>query len=276
MIPTAVQDELARPATIDEETIASYRKDGFVVLRGVLSRETIAFFENHVTRQVEANSAHYLPLEKRDTYGKAFLQIPNLWTHDETIAALVRSSRLGRIAAELMECAGARIYHDQALYKEAGGGKTPWHADQFYWPLDTVNTTTAWIPLQDTPLDMGPLAFSPESQHVSFGRDLAISDESDRRIGDFMKTRDQTLVEEPFAAGDVSFHMGWTFHRAGANLTDRPRRVMTVIYMDKDARILEPKSDAHRNDLSAWMPGCKPGDIAASRLNPVVWPVESE
>ncbi len=276
MIPTAITDELATPFALDNAEIAGYQKDGFVVLRGVLSRETIDFFENHVTRQVEANSAHYLPLEKRDTYGKAFLQIPNLWTHDETIAALVRSSRLGRIAAELMECAGARIYHDQALYKEAGGGKTPWHADQFYWPLDTVSTTTAWIPLQDTPLDMGPLAFSPESQHVSFGRDLAISDESDRRIGDFMKTRDQTLVEEPFAAGDVSFHMGWTFHRAGANLTDRPRRVMTVIYMDKDARILEPKSDPHRKDLEAWMPGCKPGEIAASRLNPVVWPVESE
>ena len=59
---------------------------------------------------------------------------------------------------------GVRMYHDQALYKEAGGGITPWHADQYYWPLETDKTITAWIPLQATPLEMGPLEFSAGSQ----------------------------------------------------------------------------------------------------------------
>jgi len=40
-------------------------------------------------------------------------------------------------------------------------------------------------------------------------------------------------VEEAFELGEVSFHSGWTFHRAGRNLTGRPREVMTVIYMDE-------------------------------------------
>ncbi len=30
---------------------------------------------------------------------------------------------------------GVRLYHHQALYKEPSGGVTPWHADQYYWPL---------------------------------------------------------------------------------------------------------------------------------------------
>ena len=34
-------------------------------------------------------------------------------------------------------------------------------------------------------------------------------------------------------AGEVSFHSGWTFHRAEGNSTQHPRKVMTVIYMDK-------------------------------------------
>lgn len=53
-----------------------------------------------------------------------------------------------------------RLYHDQALYKEAGGGPTPWHADQYYWPLTTDRVVTAWVPLQPVSPDMGPLAFA--------------------------------------------------------------------------------------------------------------------
>jgi Phytanoyl-CoA dioxygenase (PhyH) len=55
---------------------------------------------------------------------------------------------------------GVRLYHDQALYKEAGGGPTPWHADQYYWPLTTDRVVTAWVPLQAVSADMGPLAFA--------------------------------------------------------------------------------------------------------------------
>lgn len=95
-------------------------------------------------------------MEERDTYSRAFLQVMNLWRADDTVRALVFSKRLAAIACQLMEVDGVRIYHDQALYKEPSGGFTPWHADQYYWPLATDKTITAWIPLQATPLSMGP------------------------------------------------------------------------------------------------------------------------
>lgn len=44
-----------------------------------------------------------------------------------------------------------RIYHDQALYKEPGGGCTPWHADGYYFPLSSGKILTAWVPLQPVP-----------------------------------------------------------------------------------------------------------------------------
>ena len=80
-----------------------------------------------------------------------------------------------------------RLYHDQALYKEPSGGITPWHADQYYWPLNTDRCCTAWIPLQDTPLEMGPLAFSPGSHMVDLGRSLEISDQSEATIKEALK-----------------------------------------------------------------------------------------
>jgi ectoine hydroxylase-related dioxygenase (phytanoyl-CoA dioxygenase family) len=42
-----------------------------------------------------------------------------------------------------------QIYHDQALLKESGGGITPRHQDQHYWPLDTADAVTMWMPLVD-------------------------------------------------------------------------------------------------------------------------------
>lgn len=80
------------------------------------------------------------------------------------------------------------------------------------------------------------------------------------------------IDEAPYDLGDVSFHGGWTFHRAGANRGVQPRSVMTIIYIDADMRIAQPVSDMQRNDLARWLPGLKPGDAAASDLNPIIGP----
>ena len=68
--------------------------------------------------------------------------------------------------------------------------------------------------------------------------------------------------------GEVSFHSGWTFHRADGNSTDQPRKVMTVIYMDKDMRVIEPQHANHRADLnwcdsSSLVDGCTAAAVCA-------------
>ena len=69
----------------------------------------------------------------------------------------------------------------------------------------------------------------------------------------------------------MSFHLGWTYHCAPPNRTDRVRKVMTVIYVDADMRVAAPENDNQRADLAAWFPGLAPGDPAASEINPVLW-----
>lgn len=57
------------------------------------------------------------------------------------------------------------MYHDQALFKEPGGGPTPWHQDRFYSPLTTENTVTMWMPLVDVPAGDGVgLRLAPSRQ----------------------------------------------------------------------------------------------------------------
>jgi ectoine hydroxylase-related dioxygenase (phytanoyl-CoA dioxygenase family) len=170
-----------------------------------------------------------------------------------------------------MEVDGVRMYHDQALFKEAGGGITPWHADQYYWPLSSSKTITVWIPLQATPLEMGPLEFSAGSHKILKGRDLSISDTSEQVIQKNLRINDFAHSIEAFDLGEVSFHSGWVFHRAGANTTEQTRKVMTVIYMDKDTTLKAPENDGQQNDWETWCPGVEIGRVVNSPLNPILF-----
>ena len=267
--PEKIAEELQRPFEVDGRHIASFREDGFVRIKDVFSSELLEYFRAKVGAAVKRFSQPRAPIEKRSTYDKAFLQITNLWRRDEAVREFVMSARLGSIAAALLEVSGVRLYHDQALYKEPGGGFTPWHADQYYWPLASDRTITAWVPLQATPLEMGPLAFCKGSQRLSFGRDLEISDESEESLKRALARYDSD--EAPFELGEVSFHGGWTFHRAGANRTDRMREVMTVIYMDEEMRLAAPRNKHQEIDRDAFCPGVVPGAPIATELNPVIY-----
>lgn len=259
------------PYTLTKDQIDFYSTYRYIKLKDVFDVETLSYYNELISKKVIEINADSKPLEKRDTYGKAFVQLFNLWKEDEAIKTLIFSKRLAQIATDLMQVKGVRLYHDQALFKEAGGGITPWHADQYYWPLQTDKTVTAWIPLQETPLNMGPLEFSAGSHEIIDGRDLSISDESEKAIQKRLRVTDFKHIIEPFDVGEVSFHSGWVFHRAGANTTQEMRKVMTVIYMDKNMKLKKPSNDGQQNDWDTWCPGVQIGETINSPLNPVLY-----
>lgn len=275
MTPANVRSQLYEPYTVSAEQIRFFRENGFIKLKSVLSAETVDWMDKVITAEVERLNQQTLPMEKRDTYGKAFLQVMNIWTRSEVVKEIVFSRRLAKIAADLMEVSGVRIYHDQALYKEPRGGHTPWHADQYYWPLASDKSITVWIPLQETPLSWGPLEFSAGSHRLISGRNLKISDESQDFLESQLKENGFRQVVEPFSMGEVSYHAGWLFHRAAPNQSGRMRKVMTVIYMDSNMKLKAPENDNQVADWNTWCPGVKVGDVIDSALNPVLYTGES-
>lgn len=261
--------ELDAPFALAPEAVDFFAVNGFVRLPRVFTPALLARYRPFIAAEVARHAAEVAPLAARTTYGKAFLQIGNLWERSPAIREFVFGKRLARIAAALIGATGVRLYHDQALCKEAGGGITPWHADQYYWPVTSERIVTAWIPLQAVPEAMGPLAFAAGSHRLRTGRDLEISDDSELTLKQALAGL--AVERSGFALGEVSFHAGWTFHRAGPNLTERPREVMTIIYMDEAMRLAAPANPNQARDAERWCPGVEVGATIASPCNPVVY-----
>ncbi len=268
----AMLPDLAAAYQLSAGQVAEFQRNGHILLPGVASAAEVAAYRSVILAAREQFGAERTPLEQRDTYGKAFLKGMNLWPKDEGVSRFVLSPRFGRIAADLLGVDGVRVYHDQALLKEAGGGITPWHQDQHYWPLDTDNTITMWVPLLDVSPEMGTMHFASGSHKEGYLGDMPISDDSEQKFEEFIRHRGYKIAPGvAMKAGDATFHYGWTLHGAPANATAVTREVMTVIWYADGARVTEPDNMNRQRDLERWMPGLKPGDLAASALNPLVF-----
>lgn len=263
---------LSGECAVTQDQAAQFRRDGHILLTGVASRAEAAAYLPVILHAREKFGQEQTPLEQRDTYGKAFLKGMNLWPRDAGVRRFVLARRFAKVAADLLGVDGVRIYHDQALLKEAGGGPTPWHQDQHYWPLDTGNTVTMWMPLVDAAPGMGTLRFASGSHREGYLGDMPISDESEARFEEFVRAKNYS-VTPPAAmnAGDATFHYGWTLHGAPGNSTNRARVVMTTIWFADGARVTALDNANRERDRRRWLPGLQPGDLAASEMNPLVY-----
>jgi len=258
-----------------EQQIDQYRTAGHTLIDGVLEPHEIDVFRRPIAAAVERARAVAPPIDERSTYDRAFLQLYHLWRTDPVVEQFVMASRLSSIAASLLGVDRVRIYHDQALFKEPGGGFTPWHQDALYWPLDGLRCITMWMPLIDIVPEMGAMTFAEGSHLDRCLSTETISDESEIDFRQLVEHNGYTFsTPRSMHAGDATFHSGWTAHRAGANSTATMRSVMTIIWFADGERVVAPVNAAQERDLAMWLPGCRPTDAAASPINPVL-PVAS-
>lgn len=270
---TAGLPNLDDPVEVSADAIAEFRDKGHTVVRGLCSGDEVDAFRPVIHEAAIANAFDKRPLEERDTYGKAFLQAANLWRRDPRVAPFTLAKRFAKVAADLLEVPAVRVYHDQALFKEAGGGATPWHQDQHYWPLETESTITMWMPLVDVPPEVGSMTFASGSHRLGYLGDYPISDESEAAFKAMIEERSLTLdTHGAMRAGDTTWHAGWMLHSAAPNPTGLLRAVMTIIYFADGTRVSAEPTEGQKFDLEIWLKGCAPGELAASDRLPLVWP----
>jgi len=190
-------------------------------------RQLLAF----ETSEEESSKAASVSKEERDYYEEVFTQRNNLWQTDDHIRRLMMQADLGRFVADVADIEGVRIWHDQALIKEAYANPTAFHLDVPYWSFTSVDAITIWLALDDATIENGCLYYLPGSHLARKFDNVGIT----KRIGQLFEIypdwADVVPVPCPVPAGGALFHNGLTFHGAGANMTPGRRRAMTCAYM---------------------------------------------
>ena len=253
--------------------VEAFRRDGFVVVPDLLTPDELERYGAAVDEAVAVRSRHDTrPLAQRTRYEQSFVQCQNLWEDSPDVRPLTFHPLVGGTAARLLGVGAVRLWHDQALYKEAGGRETDPHQDHPYWPIVETDTVTAWIPFDGSTLESGAMGYLPGSHRLGLREFVDIFTPTPGPDDDPLATHaelagvDPVWVEVP--PGAVAFHHGLTFHLARPNTTGTVRRVHTAIYFADGST----RGEGRFPHPSVERAGIALGAVIASDVTPIAWP----
>ena len=207
-----------------------YRRNGIIKVEQVISREEAAHYRE-VTLQLLESAPKGGPVN----YADAFHQYVDVWRDNDILQLLTLHPKVGAIAEQL---AGIpmRLWHDHTLAKEPSKAQpTAFHQDQIKWPfVKPRHTLSAWIALQDTPVERGCMSFIVGSHEVEDLPNIGTADQERWKV-EKPDLEWWPRLTVPLKAGDCTFHNGMIMHAAGANLTEEWRVAHVVILVDREA-----------------------------------------
>jgi hypothetical protein len=255
--------------------VEDFRRDGFVVVPGLLSADERRRYGAAVDEAVGRRSkGDTRTLAEKSRYEQSFIQCQNLWEDSEGVRPLTFHPLLAETAARLLGVGAVRLWHDQALYKEPGGRETDPHQDQPYWPIVETDTITAWIPFDGSTLETGAMGYLPGSHRLGLREFVNIftgDAGGGGGRGGVLGRGELAGIEPVFVEvppGAVAYHHGLTFHLAGANRTGTVRRVHTVIYFADGST----RGEGRFPHPSVERAGIGMGEVIASDVTPLAWP----
>ena len=209
-----------------------YATNGYVVLRGVVDDATFAPLELAFTEcehqfseqpMYSAGMARFLgmsPTKQRALY-EAMRDRPELANFDSeknTLRWIVRDLTDTPVYRVAMRAPRFRmdLPHDTRYL-------AVWHQDHAYVGGST-DTVTAWVPLQDTPWEMGPLLVSPDRTLIER---VHSPGPNGRKV---CWPGNRNIVGVPMRRGDVLLFHSLLLHSGQVNLSDRVRYSIQVRY----------------------------------------------
>ena len=217
---------------ISSEQVAAYRRDGFIVVKNILTADELRKTRTHIEAIAEGRTPfpeaciEYEPgVQDRGRSLDTLRKINDSALHDPFFMEYVRHPGIMEVVTELLG-EDIKLFGDQAFMKPPGGIKKPYHQDSAYFKIQPTDLVTAWMALDDVTLENGCLWVIPGS-HLQGIRDHSqewqMGDRTDMQVPE----EEIDLTHEvpiTLRAGSCSFHHSVLLHRSGPNHTTHRRR----------------------------------------------------
>ena len=233
-------------ALVTDAEFESYRRNGFVVLQGVVPNDVLESLAVGVDKNMSSPSEWTNDYTPKGAGGRFFDDYVS-WERIPEFRDAALSGALPRIAGELMRTHRPRFFHEHVLVKEPGTvTPTPWHHDDPYYGIDGLDNVSLWVPLDPIPETIAlrcvagshatgrrfiPNRFKDDSPYVTNAQGFEPMGDPNRWWAD---PEVRVCPAEP---GDlVAFHFR-TLHAApGTENHLARRRVVSFRYLGDDAR----------------------------------------
>ena len=218
-----------------------FEENGFVIIEDFFSQEFMQEIDRQMAEYVKNCVPHLKPervfyedgttgsiksmnrMNEESSFFYDFKEHPKV----KHLVADIFGVEKSEIVSETLQFFGKPAYE---------GSITPWHQDNGFQHYSPPESLMIWVALQDVDEDMGCVVFAQGSHKQG-----VVSHTPSGVLG-FSQTveipPDPVLYPEVKAVmkrGSMSLHHCNTFHRSGANLTDRPRPALSVNYRTKRA-----------------------------------------
>jgi ectoine hydroxylase-related dioxygenase (phytanoyl-CoA dioxygenase family) len=264
--------------TVDADTIAAFRRDGAVVLRGVFA-DRVQSLRVGVAENVLAPSADARVYDGADGRGRFFGDYCN-WERIPAFRALAFESPAASLAAALLGSAQVRLFHEHVLVKEPGADvPTPWHQDQPYYCVDGEQTVSFWIPLDPVPRDTtlefvaGSHRWERSFRPERFDGTALVEDDDREAPPDIEGDRAAyPIIGWALDPGDAVAFSFRTLHGAPPNRRATSRRVVSLRLVGDDCRFAVRNGPTSPPFRDVTLADGAPLDDAAFPLLPLLAP----
>lgn len=235
----------------------TFERDGFVIVEEFFDEGLMA----EIDRQLESYIAEVVPrlpperVFRESGAGGAIKSMSRMNEESEFFARFKTHPKIIESVADLFAVKPSEIVAENMQYfgKPAFEGSiTPWHRDNGFQHYAPPESLMIWLALRDVDEEMGCVVFARGSHklgvvpHVPSGV-LGFS-QTVRNAPDLQRFPE---VKATMRRGGLSLHHCDTFHRSGANETNRSRPALSVNYRtiravpDMEARV-RVKSEVSR------------------------------
>ncbi|MEB3189831.1 MAG: phytanoyl-CoA dioxygenase family protein [Snowella sp.] len=260
-----LQQELAEPYPIATDQIQKFQADSFIRIKNFFSPAAL-----YLLRQELIQLFHQ---KNPSIPNQEFSNMEMMWLESQVVKEFVFSRRLGELAANLLQISSVRVYHDDFLCKEPGGGRTPWHYDGYHYPIASDRVGTFWIPLQETPIEMGPLQLAVGTENYKLVKNIPFdkfAQGHDQEVAKVLKANKVSVNCEPFSIGEISFQCSLNVHGASANHTTARRIAFGISYFENGACVTSLPTLVS-GDWQKFMPDIEPSQPIVSSYTPIVY-----